>query len=323
VRRLVLPALLLLACANVRAEDLDATPAPRVQPAAIEGVRRLKDLEYGRAGDRRLLLDLYLPERKEKDPPVPVVVWLHGGAWVKGSKSFCPLVKLVPRGYAVASVGYRLATVAPFPAQIDDVRAAIRWLRASSSEHGFDADRFGVVGASAGGHLASLLGTADDPGAKGAPSSRVQAVVDLFGPSDLVELTGEGRLPTPVDTLLGGRVRDNREKAVAASPITHVSRDDPPFLILHGDLDWLVPLRQSERLEERLREEGVEAKLHVVRGGGHGFGGPEIDALVLTFLERHLRPPPEAAKPAPPEAAKPAPPEAAKPPPTPSPAPSR
>jgi acetyl esterase/lipase len=273
----------------------DPGPGPRRppegKPDVRDGVVRKRDLEYGRVGDTSLRLDLYLPEKAKVS--VPLVLWVHGGGWVRGSKSFCPLLKLVPRGYAVASVGYRLATVAPHPAQIDDVRAAVRWLRANAKEHGLDPARVGAVGASAGGHLVALLGTADEPPCPpGSPSCRVQAVVDLFGPSDLVDLVGrlaDHGIPTPVDTLLGGPLSKNRDRAVEASPVTHATDDDPPFLILHGDRDWLVPLRQSERLEKALSGAGVEARLHVVRGAGHGFSGPEIEAMVAEFLDRHLK----------------------------------
>jgi acetyl esterase/lipase len=241
----LLALLLLLPFAPARAEE----PASSAPPKPADGIRRLKNVEYGRAGDTKLLLDLYLPEEVEK--PVPVVLWVHGGAWVSGSKALCPILKLVPRGYAVASVGYRLATIAPHPAQIDDVRTAVRWLRTNAKDHRIDAAKVGAAGASAGGHLVALLGTADE------------------------------ERPSP-----GARAR-------AASPLTHVSKDDPPFLILHGDRDVLVPLEQSERLEKALKGAGVEARLLVLGGQGHMPRFREDDnQAIADFLDKHLKPPP-------------------------------
>ncbi len=283
------------------AQDKPASaPARRAQPAlrpqgqaAIPpGVKALRDLEYARVGHRPLLLDLYLPEAATGK--LPVVVWIHGGGWRAGSKERCPAVWMVPRGYAVASVGYRLSGEAKFPAQIEDCKAAIRFLRAGAAKYGLDPDRIGAWGASAGGHLAALLGTAGEAkeleGPSGEPrvSSRVQAVCDWFGPADLSRLGTPGAR-SPVTLLLGGLPDENVQLARMASPISYVSKDDPPFLIMHGDRDRLVPLSQSQLLHEALKKAGVESTWHVVQGAGHGFAGPEVAQRVLQFFDRHLR----------------------------------
>jgi acetyl esterase/lipase len=277
----------------VLAGEPASAPAPAPAPRGADA-RTLADVEYARVGDRALHLDLYLPARRADDPPAPLVLWVHGGAWVQGSKTSCPLRGFVAQGYAVASVGYRLATEAPFPAQLDDLRAAMRFLRRKAKDHALDPERVAAVGASAGGHLVALLATAGEGECSpDDPSCRPQAVVDFFGPSDLEDLAGfasRSGIPTPVDVLLGGPLRENGEKAAQASPVTHVSADDPPFLILHGDRDWLVPLRQSRLLEKALKDAGVEATLHVVAGAGHGrLRSAEADAAVAAFLEKHLK----------------------------------
>jgi len=275
-------------------------PAPRIT-AAPEGCKALRNLEYARVGEKSLLLDLYLPEKP--DGPLPVVVWIHGGGWRGGDKEPCRAVWLAPRGYAVASVNYRLSQEAIFPAQIQDCKAAIRWLRAHAAAYRLDAGHIGVWGDSAGGHLCALLGASGDvkelEGAQGnlQQSSRVQAVCDFYGPMDLL------RFPLPPDPkklnayamafqFLGGPPEENLERAAQASPITYVTADDPPFLIVHGDRDELVPIQQSELLLEALKKAGVEAELHVVKGAGHGFPyDAAITRLVGEFFDRHLKPP--------------------------------
>jgi acetyl esterase/lipase len=208
-----------------------------------QGVRALRDLEYAKIGATSLKLDLYLPEK-----PGPLVVWIHGGGWRAGDKRQCPLTFLAAEGYAVASVNYRLTDAAVFPAQIHDCKGAIRWLRARSGEHGYDAARVGVGGGSAGGHLAALVGTSGgvaelegDVGGNRERSSRVQAVLDLFGPSDFTAFVAASeraaRPDSPEALLLGGPVAEKKELARLAGPVTHVGEGDPPILILHGSKD--------------------------------------------------------------------------------------
>src|SRR5262249_37667916 len=163
--------------------------------------------------------------------------------------------------YAAASIGYRLSQHAKFPAQIEDCKAALRWLRANAKKYGLDPDRVGVWGASAGGHLVALLGTAadvkewDGVGGNTDQSSRVQRVCDRFGPSDFMTIAGKSpRADSPVAELLGGPVAENKENAAKASPVTHVSKSSAPFLILHGDEDPTVPVAQSEELADALKK---------------------------------------------------------------------
>jgi acetyl esterase/lipase len=265
------------------------------QPALPPGVKAIRDLEYVKGGHERQKLDIYLPEKATG--ALPVVVWIHGGGWSGGSKDRCPAVPFVPHGYAVASVNYRLSQHAKFPAQIEDCKAAIRWLRAHAGEYSLEPSQIGVWGASAGGHLVALLGTSG--GAKelegnlGNPdqSSRVQAVCDWFGPADFTRMTGVSA-DSAVGRLLGGPVQENQEKARIASPVTFVGKENPPFLIMHGDMDKTVPLRQSEELAGALQKAGVEATLVVLKGAGHGggeFGNSETRKRIEEFFDKHLK----------------------------------
>ncbi|GBD36371.1 Carboxylesterase NlhH [bacterium HR36] len=271
-------------------------PKPK-PPAVPAGTQVLRDLAYVPNGHERQKLDLYLP--KEGARPLPLVVWIHGGGWRAGSKEGVPLLWLLERGYAVASVNYRLSQHAPFPAQIYDCKAAIRWLRASASKYGIDPNRFGVAGGSAGGHLVALLGTGGevkelegDLGTTGV-SSRVQAVCDIYGPADFLRFEPMNRDPkSPISLLLGGTVEEKKDSARLASPVTHVSKDDPPFLILHGTADKTVPISQSEIFERALKQAGVEVTLVKIEGAGHGgpqFNTPEIRKTIADFFDKHLR----------------------------------
>jgi acetyl esterase/lipase len=287
--------------------EAQVSPAPPNPPAAgatrvPDGVRAVKDLAYVPDGHERQKLDLYLPENPKG--PLPVIIWVHGGAWFLGSKDECPAVFFAQRGYAVASVGYRLSQHAIFPAQIEDCKAAVRWLRAHAAEYGLDPKRIGAWGASAGGHLVALLDmTGDmkdfDVGGNLDQSSRVQAVVDYFGPTDFLrwsEQSGTNSVinhdapDAPEARLIGGRLKDNPDKANRASPITYVSRDAAPMLIVHGDADPLVPLQQSVELYDALKQAGVDVQLHIVKGGGHGTGFPsDVGKLVVKFFDEHLK----------------------------------
>jgi arylsulfatase A-like enzyme/acetyl esterase/lipase len=286
-------------------DSLTKTLGPNVRPSGDvrsrlpDGVRRLSNLEYSNPdGKRSILLDLYLPERKPQKP-LPVVVWIHGGGWKAGSKENCPLIWLAGEGFAVASIDYRLAWETKWPAQIDDCRVAIRWLRTNAKQYDLDSDHIAAAGGSAGGHLAALVGTLDSPRGESI-SSRVQAVCDSYGPSDLLSMplnvpsagkTDADLAKSNGALLLGGIVRDLPDLARQASAIYQVSKDDPPFLILHGDQDPQVPLVQSEKLHEKLIAAGVPSTLHVVEGAGHGgkaFDAPEIRKLVREFLGKSL-----------------------------------
>lgn len=279
-------------------------PPPRVP----EGVKATRNIDYVGDGILRHQLDLYVPDRE--GGPWPVVVWVHGGAWSGGSKEACRALFLSSRGFAVASINYRLVDAGPFPAQIEDCRAAVRWLRANAAKYDLDPNHMGAWGGSAGGHLVALLGTAgdetswDDVGGNPDVSARVQAVCDWFGHTDfLALLEGDQQFPAsgPISKLMGGNPREKREVAKKASAVTFVSKDDPPFLIVHGDHDRTVPLGQSKSLAEKLKEAGCDVTLIVVKNGQHGDFGPDaepnmkaINETVAAFFGKHLKP----AKPA-------------------------
>jgi len=239
MRNVLVIALVLMALTGLGAS------AGRFEPPSL--VKAFIDVQYGKAGDTPLLLDIVEPGIRTSDKPLPLVVWIHGGGWRGGDKSNNPADWMADKGYVVASIDYRLSDAATFPAQIYDCKAAIRFLRANAKRYGIDSKRIGVWGGSAGGHLVALLGTSGGvkelEGNCGSPgySSRVQAVCDFFGPADLTVIGSVTRLaPNPVAQLLGGPVAEKRELAKQASPVTYVSKDDPPFLIVHGDKDQLV-----------------------------------------------------------------------------------
>jgi acetyl esterase/lipase len=269
-------------------------PAP---PPLPPGVKALRDLEYVKGGHERQRLDLYLPDKITG--PLPVVVWIHGGGWRGGSKEGCRAMPFAVEGYAVASINYRLSQHATFPAQIEDCKAAIRWLRAHAKEYDLDPKHIGVWGASAGGHLVALLGTSGGvkelEGNLGNPdqSSRVQAVCDWFGPADFTRIAGKSAdADSAIGRLLGGPIQDNKEKAKLASPVTFISKENPPFLIMHGDMDKTVPLSQSEALAEALKKAGVDATLVVLKGAGHGgnqFTSPQTRQSIREFFDKHLK----------------------------------
>ncbi|HEY3415690.1 MAG TPA: alpha/beta hydrolase, partial [Armatimonadota bacterium] len=198
-------------------------------------------------------------------------------------------------------IDYRFSKDAPFPAQIHDCKAAVRWLRANAGRYGLDWQHIGVWGTSAGGHLAALLGTTggvkDLEGNEGNldQSSQVQAVCDFYGPTDLATLSDPQRRDDPQDAvalLLGGPVNDNLDKAKAASPITYVDKSDPPFLIMHGERDPVVPVSQSKLFYEVLQNAGVESTLRLLPRAGHGFRlTQEIRLQIIAFFAKHLQPP--------------------------------
>ena len=285
-------------------ETAIAQPSGRQRPSRLpEGVTVHRDLAYVPGGDERQKLDLYLPPSGAR---WPLVVSIHGGAFRMGSKDAEPARSagaFVSRGFAVAAINYRLSQHAVFPAQIEDCKAAVRWLRAHAAEYRLDATRFAAMGSSAGGHLAAMLGTTGDVkefevGANLDQSSRVQAVVDNFGPTDFLQMDAH-RLPTgmvhdtpdsPESELIGGAIQENKAKTAKANPITYVTPGDPAFLIVHGDQDPLVPHHQSELLEAALKKAGVPVTFYTVKGGGHGgFKDPKVPEMTREFLAKHLK----------------------------------
>ncbi|WP_448628329.1 alpha/beta hydrolase fold domain-containing protein [Geodermatophilus sp. URMC 64] len=273
--------------------------------AGAGGTRLLLGVPYAAIpGIRPLELDLVLPP--ESDGPVPVAAFLHGGGWRLGSRHAAgpayrgadptPFERLAQAGIAVASVDYRLSGEATWPAQLHDAKAAVRWLRARAGELGIDAERIAAWGESAGGHLAALLGLVTDPALEGevgisGTSSAVAAVVAWYAPTDLVGFAADaGTDPSDPSTreaqLLGAPAPDVPERAAQASPVTHVTPDAPPFLLLHGAADRFIPAVQSERLHGLLVEAGVAAELDLYADADHMWlGSPEAaeQALVRTI----------------------------------------
>jgi acetyl esterase/lipase len=255
-------------------------------------------LVYGTGGGQELKLDLARP--KEGAGPFPAVVCIHGGGWRAGSRfNLVPFTKLLAgRGFVAVTVSYRLVPAARFPAQIEDCKAAVRWLRAHAKKYKIDPNRIGAVGFSAGGHLACLLGVADrragleGKGGNGEQSSRVQAVVSFFGPTDLAALASSPKMEERVLVpLLGATYKEAPDLYRKASPVTYVSRDAPPFLFFHGTRDGVVPISQSESLAAKLRAAGVPARLVRREGAGHGWFGQKRTATLeqaASFFEEKL-----------------------------------
>lgn len=264
----------------------------------------LRDLAYVRNGHARQTLDLFLPDNPSGSP-LPLLIWIHGGAFRLGSKADKVPLDYLDAGYAVASLNYRLSQHALFPAQIQDCKAAVRWLRAHAGEYHLDPARFAAWGESAGGHLVSMLGTTGDHvpafevGDYLEHSSRVQAVVDYFGPTDFLQMDAH-RLPdgmvhntadSPESELVGGPIQAHPGRVAAANPVTYVTADAPPFLIIHGDQDPLVPYHQSTLLAAALERAGVPHTFYTVKSGGHGrFRDGVVPELTREFLEDHMRP---------------------------------
>lgn len=282
-----------------------AAPPNRVEgrgPRLPEGAKALRDIPYVKGGHAAQVLDLYLPPGADAAAkPLPLVVWVHGGAWLAGNKAQCPALPLLGRGYAVASVEYRLSPVATFPAQIHDCKAAIRWLKANAQQYRLDPERIGAWGSSAGGHLVALLGTSagvkemdGDLGDHKDLSTRVACVVDFFGPTDFTRMRNSGRIDhdaanSPESKLIGGPVQQNKDKAAKANPITYIGKGMPPFLIMHGDKDETVPPNQSELLAEALKKNGSDVTYKVIEGAGHGFRAPEPTRMAFEFFDKWLK----------------------------------
>ncbi len=260
-------------------------------------VRTIEDIDYGSAGGAPLRLDLHRPAG---DATVPCVAYFHGGGWAVGSRKDNVASRLAPvigHGLAVCSVSYRLTDVATHPAQLEDARAALAWVRANGAEHGLATDRVGAWGASAGGWIALMLAlTGEDP------VQRADAVCAWFPPTDLESVTAEreaaglalppflvGRpVPDMEARLLGlNSIRDNLELAHEASPLTHAARARGPILLIHGDADGLINVSQSRRLHRALREAGADSELLVVDGANHEdgpFHRPAILSATAGFL---------------------------------------
>jgi len=264
------------------------------------------DITYTNIEGTALMMDIYYP--RTATGAVPAIIYVHGGGWTSGDKESGAGIQFIPelisRGYLVASINYRLAPEFKVIDQIGDVKCAIRYLRAKAVNYGIDTRRIGVIGGSAGGHLVALLGTSDKSsnlegnGGYYDQSSRVQAVVDLFGPADLTIMFES----TPAQWLQNvfGTSNFNSDDIRRVSPVTYITGDDSPFLILHGDQDTVVQLEQSEIFFQKLQEANVPASLVIVKNAGHGFrpvpttavispSQQEMTVMVADFFDRYLK----------------------------------
>lgn len=258
-----------------------------------------EDVVYTKAGEQELKLDIVAPA--EGDGPFPAVMVIHGGGWRGGNKKDVRAVmnECAKRGYVAISPQYRFCPKEIFPAQLHDVKAAVRWVREHSKEQKIDAERLGAMGFSAGGHLALMLGvTGPDDGLEGdgvskdAPNTRVQAVVNFFGPADLAATD----IPTISKPLLkdfiGGTPAEKPELTKKASPITYVSKDDPPMLTFQGTKDPLVPHTQATRLADVMTAAGTHGRVELLLGAGHGWGGDDLKHttdVTFAFFGKHLK----------------------------------
>lgn len=273
-----------------------------VLPAAGADFRKVSDIPFAVADGHELRLDIYVPNGVDRPP---LIVYVHGGAWRADSKESMPLAALIAQGFAVASVDYRLSPVAQFPAQIHDIKAAIRFLRAKQSEYGYDAGVLTISGSSAGGHLAALVGVTNgnkelegDLGDYRDQSSDVQAIVDYYGASNFLTILKQStphgigvRVPA-LQLLLGAQPEDTPDLAKLASPLFQVDPSDPPLLLLHGDQDPQMPINQSHELHGAYKAAGLPVRFEVLHGAGHGGGRFYDDhstKVVTTFLDEHVR----------------------------------
>lgn len=263
-----------------------------------QGVVETKGIEYGKVGDRPLLLNLYTPEKLDK--PAPGLIFIHGGGWKAGDRSdyMYYTVRYAKRGYVAATISYRFTNEAPFPACVQDAKCAVRWMRANAAKYNVNPDKIAVIGGSAGGHLSMMVGYSSDvpelEGDGGNPgvSSRVQAVVDLYGPCDLFM---EGARNVDVVKMFIGKPYDEASKLYEqASPITHITKDDPPTLVLQGTIDSTVPMAQSDELVAKLKEAGVPCEYEKFEGWPHTMD-VAVDVNIRCqwfmnkFFDRYLR----------------------------------
>lgn len=268
------------------------------------GFKIIKDIAYAGTSHDRQTLDLALPLKRRNDKPLPVIAYIHGGAWRAGSKNggLNRLHDFLKTGkYAGVSIGYRLSQQVKWPAQIHDCKAAIRWIKANAKKYGLDGDRIAVHGTSAGGHLVAMLGTSAGVetmdgaiGPHGEQSTRVQCVIDYYGPTNFLRMNDfESRIDhdavdSPESQLIGGAIQENKKQTLTADPISYVDKGDVPFLIMHGTKDMLVPYNQSVLLHNALQKAGVSSVLLTVEGGGHGGGKGVLPERFRAFVEFHL-----------------------------------
>jgi acetyl esterase/lipase len=272
----------------------------------IEGLKVVRDVDYGGGGNARQKLDLYLPKEKAAAPR-PLIVFVHGGAWQSGSKEDGRVIfPLLADGvYAGASIGYRLTDEAIWPAQVHDCKAALRWLGEHADEYGYDPKRMALFGISAGGHLVSLLGTsqgvADLEGRVGVEAGRepaappaLRGVANYCGVANFITFPGKGSLidaedpKGPIARLFGGPMSGHLATARAASAVTHITADDPPFLHIHGTKDELVPYVQAEEFDAALEKAGVKSTVLTGKDGPHVFISEDLYGKLRRFFDHCL-----------------------------------
>ncbi|MBB5032405.1 alpha/beta hydrolase [Prosthecobacter vanneervenii] len=298
--------LLLLAVTPVLAQDLEAQKKKALEAAAKSQLEVRLDQPYAGTDNPKQKVDLYLPKKRNTDKPLPVVALIHGGGWVHGDRLgySATAIRIARTGdYATVAVGYRLTEEARWPAQVYDCKAAIRWVRAHAKEFNLDPDKIAVMGSSAGGHLSSLIGTSGDVkelegdlGPNTAFSSRVHCVVNHCGPEDFTQalMFGKDNQPTLNDNavigLLGGNFMEKHAEAVAASPVTYVTKDDPPFITFHGSADKRVAFLHAQAIHSALQKVGVPSILIPITDGGHSsVSNPEVVTRSKQFIDKTLR----------------------------------
>jgi acetyl esterase/lipase len=273
----------------------------RVMNLFPEGTTLHGNIPYNGDTLKKHLLDIYLPPNATGK--IPLVIWVHGGGWLSNDKYADmgymkeTIAELINQGYALASIDYRFSTQAVFPAQMLDCNSAISYLYDHAEEFGFDRERFALMGFSAGGHLASMVGLSKNnsvdsfflPGSS--KSFDFKAVVDFYGPADLTLFPGANDPKSPEGLLIGAAPLDRPDLAESASPVTYVDEKDPPFLIIHGEKDDMVSPRQSHLLSSWLSVKGVRNEMLVVLGAPHFgamFDADEVRVKVLDFLKKEL-----------------------------------
>ena len=273
-------------------------------PSGVKIIRNLSYLPEDAKKDPLRELDLFLP-RLKYGKSMPVIVWIHGGGWIEGDKNDSPALELARQGFATASINYRLAPEATFPAQIRDCKRAIAWIRKHGPEYGIDPDRIGVWGLSSGGHLAALLATTsgtklfeEDLPASEKGSTAISACCDWSGPTDLINFREQCppdavystfQPADLVDRLLGGPVQENEALAREASPITYASENCPPILIMHAAEDPIVPFIQSQEFANRLKGLGAPVKMIKVNSDDHVIFNSGTFETVTDFFAVELK----------------------------------
>ncbi len=266
------------------------------QPAAKVTIEN--DIVYTRAGGSDLKLDLARPS--EGDGPFPVVLVIHGGGWRGGSKdgNRPALAEFAKRGYVAVSPQYRFCPKDTFPAQVHDVKAAVRWVKAHAGQYKADPGHVGAVGFSAGGHLSMMLGvTGPSDGLEGetgggGPDSSIQAVVNYFGPTDMAASDIPEATRPLIKDFLGGTPREKAKEAAEASPLTFVSKGDAPILTFQGTKDPLVPHTQATKLADAMTAAGVPGRVELLIGAGHGWGGDDLKRTMdetFAFFDKYLK----------------------------------